>query len=180
MHRSLGLRVNPEVAAMLVPSAYARSMSIIACSYAAGDVACQWLESSAWSNPRRTAEFALVGGGLMAPMSHSIEAGLEHIFPGATTRQILKKVLFRVAVAPIFLSVSFGSIALLRSESVENAVRSKVIPAWQTGSLFWPGVSFLTYRLVPLPARPATGAVVGSVWSCYLSWVAFTKSAVGE
>jgi hypothetical protein len=110
----------------------------------------------------------------MAPMTHTLEAGLEHLFPGASLRPIAAKVMTRVFVAPVFLCTSFGAIAMLRGEPVGAALRAKVLPAWQAGSLFWPAVAALTYRFIPVGARPATGAVVGSVWSCYLSWVAFS------
>lgn len=115
----------------------------------------------------------------MAPMSHTLEAGLEFIFPGSTAWPILQKVACRVAVAPVFLSLSFGALAYLHSEPVVAAVKAKVPGAWRTGSLFWPAVSAVTYRFVPLAARPAVGAAVGSVWSCYLSWVAFVSQKRG-
>lgn len=167
-----------SVKAMLRGRAYLRSMAVITCSYIAGDVVCQHIEAAEWRNQRRTAEFAMVGGLLMAPMSHTLEAGLEHVFPGSKLRPILQKIIARIFVAPIFLSVSFGSLALLRNEDVSGALRAKVWPAWKTGSLFWPAVAAITYRFVPLAARPATGAMVGSVWSCYLSWIAFTSRSV--
>ena len=168
-----------QLAAMLTPRAYARSMSVITCSYIVGDVACQHIESRTWKNRRRTGEFALVGGGLMAPMSHTLEYGLERVFPGATVRPIAQKVVARIFVAPVFLSTSFGALALLRSEPVREAIVAKVPPAWKTGSLFWPAIAVVTYRFVPLWLRPPTGAVVGSVWSCFLSWVAFSKGRDG-
>lgn len=165
------------VTSMLTFTSYLRSMSVIAISYMIGDTVCQHIETSAWHNPRRTAEFALVGGLLMAPMSHTLEAGLEHVFPGASLRPIAAKVISRIFVAPVFLCASFGSIAVLRGEPVGAALRAKVLPAWQMGSMFWPTVSALTYKFIPVGARPATGAVVGSVWSCYLSWLAFSRRA---
>ena len=94
-----------------------------------------------------------------------------------------KKVAARVLVAPVFLSLNFGTLALLRGEDAVFALRQKVLPAWQTGTLFWPVVAALTYRYVPLLARPATGAAVGVVWSSFLSWVAHGGrggSPVGE
>ena len=167
--------MSAHIASMLTPRAYARSISAITCSYVAGDVACQHIEASSWRNRRRTAEFAAVGGGLMAPMSHTLEYGLERVFPGATVRPIAQKVVARILVAPVFLSTSFGALALLRAEPVREAIVAKVPPAWKTGSLFWPAIAVVTYRFVPLWLRPPTGAVVGSVWSCFLSWVAFSK-----
>ena len=115
----------------------------------------------------------------MAPMSHTLEYGLERVFPGATVRPIAQKVVARIFVAPVFLSTSFGALALLRAEPVREAIVAKVPPAWKTGSLFWPAIAVVTYRFVPLWLRPPTGAVVGSVWSCFLSWVAFSKGRDG-
>jgi hypothetical protein len=175
--RSTSATSTSGVASMLSVTAYLRSMSVIALSYTVGDTVCQFIEASAWRNPRRTAEFAVVGGLLMAPMSHTLEAGLERIFPGASLRPIAAKVISRIFIAPIFLCVSFGSIAVLRGEPIDAALRAKVLPAWKVGLLFWPAVSALTYRFIPVGARPATGAMVGSVWSCYLSWVAFSRRA---
>ena len=170
------------LSAMARPAAYARSCAAVCTSFTVGDCICQRIEASAphaasesgWQR-RRTAEFALVGGALMGPASHTLELALEWFFPGASGRAIVRKVASRVAVSPAFLSLNFGSLALLRGQDAAEALRTKVVPAWITGSLFWPVVAAFTYRFVPLQARPALGSAVGCVWSCYLSWVAHAR-----
>eukprot|EP00966_Prymnesium_polylepis_P324988 7380986-Prymnesium_polylepis.1 len=161
--------------AMASPGAYARSAAVVCASFSVGDCVCQQIEANGAWKRRRTAEFALVGGALMGPASHTLELGLERFFPGATCRAIAKKVAARVLVSPLFLSLNFGSLAVLRGHEVAATLRAKVLPAWQTGSMFWPLVAAFTYRFVPLQARPAFGSVVGCVWSCYLSWVAHAR-----
>ena len=172
----LGMRGCEALSAMARPMAYARSCAAVCTSMAIGDSVCQRIESSdaSWS-PRRTAEFALVGGVVLGPASHTLELGLEALFPGATGRAIARKVGSRVLVAPLFLSLNFGSLASLRGQDVAAALRSRVLPAWQTGSLFWPVVAAFTYRFVPLQTRPAFGSVVGCVRSSYLSRVAHAR-----
>mmetsp|Transcript_107822 Transcript_107822/g.344205 ORF Transcript_107822/g.344205 Transcript_107822/m.344205 type:complete len:169 (+) Transcript_107822:50-556(+) len=160
-----------SVAAMARPTAYARSCAAVCASFALGDVACQRIEGEEW-HPRRTTEFAFVGGAVLGPASHTLELGLERFFPGTGVRSIARKVGCRVLVSPLFLSLNFGSLAALRGQDVSAQLRSKVFPAWQTGCFFWPAVATLTYKFVPLLARPAAGSAVGCAWSCYLSLVA--------
>jgi hypothetical protein len=183
-----------SLAKMASAGAYVRSCMAVGTAFLTGDVLCQRIGASsspaerteatseASSSPAgfqwdavRTAQFALVGTTILGPASHTLELLLEKSFPGATVRPIAQKVASRVAVAPLFLSLNFGSLALLRGQDVRAALESKVFPAWQTGSLFWPAVAAITYRFVPLTARPATGAVVGTIWSSYLSWVAHMR-----
>ena len=163
-------------AAMAHPLAYARSMCVVCTTFSVGDIICQRLETDGkhWKQ-QRTAEFATVGGLVMGPASHTLEWQLERIFPGVRLLPVAQKVLSRVVVSPLFLSLNFGSLALLRGDDVRTSLSQKVLPAWQTGCLFWPGVAAFTYRFVPLTWRPTFGACVGCVWSCYLSYVAHKK-----
>lgn len=161
-------------AAMATPAAYARSCAAVCASFTVGDVVCQHIEGPAWRH-RRTAEFALVGGVVLGPASHTLELWLERLFPGTAVRAIAQKVGSRVLVSPFFLSLNFGTLALLRGQDILAALRAKVAPAWQTGCLFWPAVAAVTYKFVPLAARPAAGSAVGCVWSSYLSWVAHSR-----
>ena len=161
-----------SISAMATPRAYLRSMTAVTASFTVGDLACQRIENKPEFEPRRTARFAFVGGAILGPASHTLELLLERTFPGASVRPIAQKVLCRIAVAPVFLSLNFGTLAVLKGEDVFAALHSKVLPAWQTGSLFWPLVAAVTYPYVPLLARPATGAAVGTVWGAFLSWVA--------
>ena len=165
---------------MASAGAYVRSCMAVGTAFLTGDMLCQRIEASSsptdfnWDHVR-TSQFALVGTTVLGPASHTLELLLEKYLPGASVRPIAQKVASRVAVAPLFLSLNFGSLALLRGQDVQAALESKVLPAWKTGSLFWPAVAAIPYRLVPLTARPATGAVVGTIWSSYLSWVAHTR-----
>ena len=70
---------------------------------------------------------------------------MERALPGNAAREIAGKVLTRVVLAPCFLSLSFGSLALVRQRDVADAVRSSVWPAWKTGTLFWPAISVAQY-----------------------------------
>ena len=167
-----------SIAQMLTGRAYSRSMSAVCISFTTGDLICQSIEAGSVSSEKklgRTAQFAAVGGCILGPASHTLEFLLERFIPGTSALPIAKKVAARVIVSPLFLSLNFGSLALLRGQDAIAAIRTRVLPAWQTGCLFWPFVAALTYRYVPLPARPATGAAVGVVWGSFLSWVAHRR-----
>mmetsp|Transcript_18896 Transcript_18896/g.56143 ORF Transcript_18896/g.56143 Transcript_18896/m.56143 type:complete len:172 (-) Transcript_18896:24-539(-) len=164
---------------MNTPAGWARSMLSVGASCAFGDCAAQKVtapdpEDFRWDS-RRTAEFVGVGACVMAPCSHLFEMTLERQFPGVHVKAIASKVMSRVVLAPCFLSVSFGALALVRGRDVWDAVSSSVWPAWKTGTLFWPAISVFQYRFVVVHWRPAFGSVVGAFWSTYLSWVAATN-----
>ena len=167
-----------SIVQMLTARAYSRSMAAVCVSFTTGDLICQSIEAGSVSSEKklgRTAQFAAVGGCILGPASHTLEFLLERFMPGTSALPIAKKVAARVVVSPLFLSLNFGSLALLRGQDAIAAIRTRVLPAWQTGCLFWPFVAALTYRYVPLPARPATGAAVGVVWGSFLSWVAHRR-----
>ena len=164
--------MSAHIASMLTPRAYARSISAITCSYVAGDVACQHIEASSWRNRRRTAEFAAVGGGLMAPMSHTLEYGLERVFPGATVRPIAQKVVARIFVAPVFLSTSFGALALLRGAGARGDCGQGAAGV-EDGLALLAGDRRRHVPLRPLWLRPQRRGRRQRL-SCFLSWVAFS------
>lgn len=154
--------------------AWARSMAAVGFAYGVGDMACQRLESRTLDQ-KRTAEFAAVGSAIIGPLNHGYELVLERRFPGAAVRQVLYKVVSRMVCAPVFLTVNFASLALVRNRDAIEAVRKNVVPAWATGTFFWPAVSLVVYRYVPLTLRPAVGSVIGAVWSTYLSFMSHRK-----
>jgi protein Mpv17 len=78
-------------------------------------------------------------------------------------------------MAPIGISLVFTSITLLKGQSVSQAQEkvSKDMPrTFLAGSCYWPFVSFINFRFVPLDSRPFVGSVAGTVWNIYISSVA--------
>jgi hypothetical protein len=182
------MAASSRLAAMASPQAYLGSCFAVGTALSLGDSCTQFIERTyapaeglvpkPWSL-RRTAEFATMGVCVLAPASHTLELLLERFMPGTGGMAIAQKVGSRVMVSPLFLSLNFGTLALMRGQDVRAELSAKVLPAWQVGALFWPGVAALTYKFVPLLARPATGAAVGVVWGSFLSWMAHNKAAPG-
>uniref|UniRef100_A0A7S3K1N3 Uncharacterized protein n=1 Tax=Aureoumbra lagunensis TaxID=44058 RepID=A0A7S3K1N3_9STRA len=163
---------------MMNAVAWGRSICAVGLAWGAGDIMCQSIEKNGSLNEldkKRTIDFILVGGLLLGPANHAFELWVEQTFPGIALRQICKKVLTRVFIAPGFLTLSFGAVAFIKGDDIQNAVLLNVFPAWCTGSLFWPLASAFAYRFVPLTARPAFGSALGAIWSTYLSFMAHRK-----
>lgn len=158
---------------------WAKSMTAVGGASFLGDAACQWLEGKTSLDNRRSLEFVLVSGLIMAPVNHGYELVAEKIFPGTAMAQVWRKVLSRMACAPAFLSLNFGSLALARNKDATEAISENVLPAWITGTFFWPAASAFAYRFVPLGSRPAFGSLLGAFWSTYLSFMAYNKSSSG-
>ncbi|KAJ1446440.1 hypothetical protein M885DRAFT_546493 [Pelagophyceae sp. CCMP2097] len=161
---------------MNMPAAWARSALAVGTSSMCGDLVCQRLHAAdnddfTW-DARRTASFGLVGFVALGPASHGFELLLEKLAPGSGALSVAKKVGARVVSAPVFLSISFGGLALLGGRDVMQALSTGVLPAWYIGSFFWPPVSIVLYRYVSLTARPAAASLVGAGWATYISFVA--------
>ncbi|KAJ8602948.1 hypothetical protein CTAYLR_001538 [Chrysophaeum taylorii] len=138
------------------------------------DLCCQRLEGGEFDG-RRTTQFVFVAITVMGPANHGFELVMERVFPGTALRQVGAKVVSRVCCAPVFLSLNFASLAMVRDGDPVTAVTTNVVPAWLTGTMFWPAASAFTYRVVPVAGRAAFGSVLGAFWSTYLSFVAHRR-----
>lgn len=154
---------------MNAPIAWLRSAGAVSMAWGCGDMLCQTMEQKAWER-ERTAQCMIVGLTIMGPVSHGFELVNERLFPGSAVRAVIQKVLTRVVCAPGFLSLSFGGLAFMRGHDIIDAVTSNVVPAWCTGTMFWPAVAAFSYRFIPVVSRPAFGSCVGALWSTYISF----------
>ncbi|UJR11231.1 hypothetical protein I4U23_015413 [Adineta vaga] len=89
--------------------------------------------------------------------------------------QIAKKILANTLIAPVGISLIFSSITLLKGQTFADAktkVKNDMPKTYLAGTCYWPFVSFINFRFVPLDYRPFLGSLAGAIWNVYLSSVA--------
>lgn len=87
----------------------------------------------------------------------------------------MKKMATNILMAPIGISLVFTSITLLKGQSFAQAQEkvAKDLPGtFLAGSCYWPFVSYINFRFVPLNFRPFLASMAGTVWNIYISSVA--------
>ncbi|CAF1206613.1 unnamed protein product [Rotaria sordida] len=168
---------------------YVWTTMAIGTSVTLGDFICQFLErdksslkvehdrfsSLPWWNYHRSLIMCTSAVLVSTPYSFTLARTVERIFPGKQSIQIAKKMLSNIVMAPIGISLVFTSITLLKGQSLSDAQEkvSKDMPRTLfAGACYWPFVSFLNFRFVPLDFRPLVGSAAGTVWNIYMSSVA--------
>jgi hypothetical protein len=66
----------------------------------------------------------------------------------------------------------FTSVILLNGHSlreVRRKVKNDLPKTFLAGSCYWPFVSFLNFRFIPLDYRPIVGSIAGALWNVYVS-----------
>jgi len=66
----------------------------------------------------------------------------------------------------------FTSVILLSGHTLREAkrkVKNDMPKTFIAGSCYWPIVSFMTFRFVPLDYRPMVGSLAGAAWNVYVS-----------
>ena len=145
-----------------------------------GDLACQYItrdhEKVVWWDRNRSRVMVLTGFCVSGPYTFTLMRVLEHYFPGKTSRAIFAKVVINGLQAPFGIAMAFTSIALLSGKTIESAqqkVINDVPRTWLTGALYWPIVSTLNMRFIPLDYRPLIGGSAGALWNIYISMMAY-------
>ncbi|CAF0778620.1 unnamed protein product [Didymodactylos carnosus] len=75
-------------------------------------------------------------------------------------------------LAPINISLVFTSIILLQGHSLRVArtkIKNDMPETFLVGSCYWPFVSYINFRFIPLDYRPMIGSVAGAIWNIYMS-----------
>ena len=78
-------------------------------------------------------------------------------------------------LAPIGISLVFTSVTLLKGQSLREAktkVKNDMPKTFLAGTCYWPFVSFINFRFIPLDYRPFVGSLAGAIWNIYISSVA--------
>ena len=78
-------------------------------------------------------------------------------------------------MAPIGICLIFTSVTLLKGQSLRDAktkVKTDLPRTYIAGACYWPFVSFINFRFVPLDYRPFLASVAGAIWNIYISSVA--------
>ncbi|CAF0846171.1 unnamed protein product [Adineta steineri] len=179
---------------------YLFSTLAIGTSVTLGDFICQYLErhkhrkedviprtslSSAlpWWNSERSLIMCTSAVVVSTPWNFTIQRTVERLFPGKQSKQIAKKMLTNILLAPIGISLMFTTITLLKGQSIGEAkikVKTDMPKTFLTGSCYWPFVSFINFRFVPLDYRPFLGSLAGAIWNIYISSVANTTADIEQ
>ncbi|CAF3783696.1 unnamed protein product [Rotaria sp. Silwood1] len=89
--------------------------------------------------------------------------------------RIAKKMLTNTLLAPIGISLVFTSVSLLKGQSFREArikVKTDMPQTFLAGTCYWPFISFINFRFIPLDYRPFVGSLAGAIWNIYISSVA--------
>ena len=66
----------------------------------------------------------------------------------------------------------FTAIILLQGHSFRVAkrkIKSDMPKTFAIGSCYWPFVSYINFRYIPLTYRPMVGSLAGALWNIYVS-----------
>jgi len=162
---------------------YFYSTLAIGASVTIGDGICQYLErkydekmmSMSWLNKERSFIMCTTAAFVTTPWSFTLSRTVERLFPGKASIQIVKKMFANCVAAPIGISLVFTSITLLKGQSLHQAkhkVKTDMPRTFLAGMCYWPFVSFINFRFIPLDYRPFLGSIAGCIWNIYISSVA--------
>lgn len=90
---------------------------------------------------------------------------------GIQTKQIMKKMLTGTLLAPVGISLIFTFITLLKGESFHEAkikVKNDTPQTFLAGMCYWPFISFMNFRFIPLDYRPFVASLAGAIWNVYI------------
>ncbi|CAH1273176.1 MPV17L2 [Branchiostoma lanceolatum] len=92
---------------------------------------------------------------------------LERMFPGATVRKTLAKVLVdQVIAAPLLITAFYAGLRVLeRKPGVFAVWREKFVDTYMTGMMFWPAAQTINFYLLPLQYRVVFLGVCSFTWA---------------
>jgi len=76
--------------------------------------------------------------------------------------------------APISVSIMFAYTAFLKGQSIDEAktkIKNDTPKTVMAGTCYWPIISFLNFRFIPLDYRPFAASLAGAIWNIYISSV---------
>ncbi|CAF1357998.1 unnamed protein product [Adineta steineri] len=161
----------------------------IGSSVTTGDLICQYLESHkkgpdgkrnippsssilSWWDRERSRIMCTTAVLVSTPWSFTLARIVERLFPGKRGIQIAKKILTNTLLAPINISLVFTAIILLQGHSLRTArtkIKNDMPKTFVIGSFYWPFISFINFRFIPLDYRPIIGSIAGALWNIYVS-----------
>nr|ACD54825.1 integral membrane protein-like protein [Adineta vaga] len=164
----------------------------IGTSATVGDFICQYLQRNKqnksnvttqissscilpWWDRQRSLVMCISSTFVVAPWNFTVSRIIENLFPGKQGIQILKKMLTNTLLAPIGICLVFVSVTLLNGRSFHDAEIKITNDLWKTfftGTCYWPFVSFINFRFIPLDYRPFVGSLAGAIWNIYISSIA--------
>jgi len=149
----------------------ARTCCVVATTMTGADMVCQGLEGATSWDHHRSLRMGLVGLVLAGPITQVQQLALERIFPGASAKTVACKVLGSAATSPFIISSQFAFVGALKgmpwNENVTK-IKRDVLPTWAAGFAFWPVITSINFRFVPLPNRAVVVGCAGALWNVYL------------
>ncbi|CAF1334322.1 unnamed protein product [Adineta ricciae] len=154
-----------------------------------GDFICQYLERNKqrnlfhpppssilpWWDKQRSLVMCVSSTFVVAPWNFTLSRFIENLFPGKQGAQIVKKMLTNTLLAPLGICLVFVSVTLLNGRSFREAkmkIKNDLVKTFLTGTCYWPFISFINFRFVPLDYRPFVGSLAGAIWNIYISSIA--------
>ncbi|CAF1382330.1 unnamed protein product [Adineta steineri] len=161
----------------------------IGTSVTTGDLICQYLESHkkgpdgktivrpsssmiSWWDRERSRIMCTAAVFVSTPWSFILSRTVERLFPGKQNIQIVKKILTNTLLSPLNISLVFTTIILLQGHTLRVArtkIKNDMPKTFLVGSCYWPFVSFINFRFIPLNYRPMVGSAAGALWNIYIS-----------
>ncbi|KNC78565.1 hypothetical protein SARC_09012 [Sphaeroforma arctica JP610] len=155
---------------------YVRATLAIASATALGDFICQRMGHDdgkwVWDKHRTGRMFAV--GMFMGPLSQKFHTTIELVLPGNSNRRVMEKVFVNTLTGPLFISANFTVNTLLQGKTMSDAkdrIINDVPGTFARGTLYWPIISGLQFKLVLLQYRPIFGSMATVLWNTYLSSV---------
>ncbi|CAM9241685.1 unnamed protein product, partial [Hapterophycus canaliculatus] len=146
-----------------------------------GDAVCQAIETfdadkKFFWDSARTMRMGITGAFLVTPASFAWNLYAERLAPGTSWRAVVTKLGVSMAVTPPMLAGQFTSLTLLEEGKDMTDVRRKLsrdfLPTLKNALLFWPLVSVLNSKFVPVLNRPVVSSFAGVFWNVYISYQA--------
>ncbi|XP_078612091.1 mpv17-like protein [Branchiostoma floridae x Branchiostoma japonicum] len=163
---------------VLRKSPYLTSVGLYTILYTGADVSNQlWTfhfdkkvthEHSAFSlDLGRTARMGVIGFVCLGNFNYRWIPFLERMFPGATVRKTLAKVLVdQVIAAPLLITAFYAGLRVLeRKPDVFAVVREKFVDTYKTGLMFWPAAQTINFYLLPVQYRVIFLGVCSFTWA---------------
>ncbi|CAF1158620.1 unnamed protein product [Rotaria sordida] len=161
----------------------------IGTSVTTGDLICQYLESHkksptgetiapssssllSWWDRERSRIMCTTAVLVSTPWSFTLARIVERLFPGKQGIQIAKKMLTNTLLAPLNISIVFTCVILLQGHTLRTArkkIKHDMPKTFVAGTCYWPFVSFINFRFIPLNYRPIVGSLAGAIWNIYIS-----------
>lgn len=153
------------------------ALPYVSVSMGIGDLLCQYMESGEITSWGRSLYFAGVGLFVTGPVLFSFQMLLEHMVPGKSVPQILKKTALIACFSLVFtLPAIITSVTLSQpGKTLRDAIdklKVELLPTFAASCMYWPIFNVLVFRFVQAQHRAIVNTFIATIWNIFLSYVA--------